>query len=73
MTERLLGTAVSADVAKQRLQLRPLCVLAGRLVREHAIHFELFELPIRVLVETAYPDVSDTLTLQVIFTPDCQE
>lgn len=49
-------------------------VLARRLVGEHFIHLDLFELPFWVLVEAADADVTDALTVQGILLREmCQE
>jgi hypothetical protein len=48
-------------------------VLARCLVGEHAIHRYAFQLAIRVLVETADPDVPDSLTVHAISRLMCQE
>jgi len=41
----------------------PLGVLARRLVGEHPAHFDMLQLPFRVLVEAADADIADALTL----------
>ena len=47
---------------------------ARRLVGEHFIHLDLFELPFWVLVEAADADVTDALTVQGILLREmCQE
>ncbi|MNN80253.1 hypothetical protein D3C81_1969680 [compost metagenome] len=52
-----------ADVIKQRVELGTLGVLAGGLVGEHLVHLGAFQLPIRVLVKGADPDVADPLSV----------
>ncbi|MNP01331.1 hypothetical protein D3C76_931420 [compost metagenome] len=53
-----------ADEAQQSIQLWALGVLARRLVDEHLAHLCLFQLPFRVLVKAADPDIADTMSLQ---------
>ena len=55
-----------ADKRKERLQLGALGVLARGVVGEDAIHRHLLELPLRVLVERADPDVTDPLTVHAV-------
>ena len=57
---------------QQRLQLRPMRVLARRHVDERAVHLvEVLKLPVRVLIETAHPQVTDPLPSHPS-TPECQ-
>jgi len=53
-----------AHEGQQRIEFRPLGVLARRLVGEHPADFDMLQLPFRVLVEAADPDIADALTLQ---------
>lgn len=53
-----------AHEGQQRIQFRPLGVLARRFIGEYLVHPNLFELAFRVLVEAADPDIADTLTVQ---------
>ncbi len=53
-----------AHEGQQRVKFWALGVLARCLVGEYLSDFDLFQLPLRVLVEAADPDVADTLTLQ---------
>ncbi|OIC34558.1 hypothetical protein A7L31_18895, partial [Acinetobacter baumannii] len=46
-----------AGEAYQRFQLRTLDILAGCLVAKSAINLDAFQLPFRVLVEGADPDI----------------
>ncbi|SLY24933.1 Uncharacterised protein [Klebsiella pneumoniae] len=63
-----------AHEGEQPFQFGPPCVLARRLVGEHFIHLDLFELPFWVLVEAADADVTDALTVQGILLREmCQE
>jgi hypothetical protein len=56
-----------AHEGQQRIEFGPLGVLARRLVGEHRDPpSTCFQLPFRVLVEAADPDVTDALTLQDI-------
>jgi len=58
----------------QPFQFGTLCVLARSLVGKEPISLDMLELAFRVLVETAYPDVADALTVQgVLLNPICQE
>jgi hypothetical protein len=59
------------DERQQRLQLRPMHVLARRQVDERAVHLEVLKLPVRVLIETAHPQVTDPLPSHPP-TPECQ-
>ncbi|MND98454.1 hypothetical protein D3C80_908050 [compost metagenome] len=52
------------DEAEHGLQLWALGVLARRLVGEHLAHLCLFQLPFRVLIKAADPDIADTMSLQ---------
>jgi hypothetical protein len=53
-----------AHEGQQRIELGPLGVFARCLVGEHPADFDLLQLPFRVLVEAADPDIADALTLQ---------
>ena len=56
---------VFAHERRQRVELGPLYVLAGRLVDKDLIGRDVFELPFRVLIESAHPDVADAMTQHV--------
>ncbi|STX11572.1 Uncharacterised protein [Klebsiella pneumoniae] len=60
----LCTTTVSpvAGEAYQRFQLRTLDILAGCLVAKSAINLDAFQLPFRVLVEGADPDIPNALS-----------
>jgi len=63
-----------AHEGEQPFQFGPPCVLARRLVGEQLVHRNLFQLPLRVLVEAADADVTDALTVQGILLREmCQE
>ena len=63
-----------AHEGAQPFQFGPPCVLARRLVGEHLVHRNLFQLPLRVLVEAADADVTDALTVQGILLREmCQD
>ncbi|BEA04974.1 hypothetical protein VEE15_49570 (plasmid) [Escherichia coli] len=51
-----------AGEAYQRFQLRTLDILAGCLVAKSAINLDAFQLPFRVLVEGADPDIPNALS-----------
>jgi hypothetical protein len=51
-------------VLKQGLQLGALNILPGCLVGEDAVGIEMFQLPLRVLLIAADPDIPDALTLR---------
>ncbi len=53
-----------AHEGEQSFQLGTLGVLAGCLVGEHPRYLNSIQLPFRVLVKGADPDVADALTLQ---------
>jgi hypothetical protein len=53
-----------AHEGEQRFQFGPVSVLARRFVREYPGHLDVFQLPFRVLIETANPDIPDALTVQ---------
>jgi len=55
------GVAV-ADEAEQRLELRSLRVFAGDAVSEGLVELDAVELPLKVLVQAAYPRVADLLS-----------
>jgi hypothetical protein len=57
------GVALAHE-GQQRIQFRPLGVLARRFVGEYLVHLNLFKLAFRVLVEAADPDIADSLTIQ---------
>ena len=63
-----------AHEGEQPFQFGPPGILARRLVGEHLVHRNLFQLPFRVLVEGADADVTDALTVQGILLREmCQE
>jgi hypothetical protein len=43
---------------QQRVELRPLCVFARCFVGEQLVHLDVIELTLRILVETADPDIT---------------
>ena len=49
---------------QQRIEFRSLSILAGRLISEHLVCYNMFKLPFWVLIVTAYPDIADTFTVQ---------
>jgi hypothetical protein len=53
-----------AGELQQGIELRPLCVFSRRLVGEQLVHLDLIELTLWILVETAEPDITYTLTSQ---------
>nr|QEQ69953.1 Aldehyde dehydrogenase [Klebsiella pneumoniae] len=55
-----------AGEAYQRFQLRTLDILAGCLVAKSAINLDAFQLPFRVLVEGADPDIPNAALLQIV-------
>jgi len=55
------------DIGNHGLEFRPIDILSGNLVNEHFIDRNIFQLPVRVLVNRADPDITDALTLQVVF------
>jgi hypothetical protein len=61
-----------ADKAEQRLELRPLGVLAGGLVDEEAIDRDLIELTLGVLLEGADLNLADTLSRHALSGVLCQ-
>jgi hypothetical protein len=59
-TDRVAG----ASECHQRLELWPLRIFAGRLVRKDAVEGRILELAIRILIERTNPDIADALANQ---------
>lgn len=60
------GIAI-ADLAEQGFEQRTLGVLARSLVGENLAHLGAFQLPVRVLIEGADPDIADPLSVHAAF------
>ena len=56
------GVALAHE-GQQRIEFWPQGVFARRLVGEYPADFDMLQLPFRVLVEAADPDIADALTL----------
>jgi hypothetical protein len=51
-----------ASEGKERLELRPLGILAGGFVGKDLIERNILQLPFGILIETAHPDITNALT-----------